>query len=169
MVVKHRSSSDSYVDTLQCGKYSLPYGPELISKTSRETTQVCKLLTVVPALVNISILLAIFYSLYTTHTKLSMKDIQLKQTHVNFDYVENLLIESEEAVDSTHTSLSNLQSQLMNLLPGGQEEYIVDRGEEFSGEALYKKIIERQIAMKVRVNELQNTVSGLYRGEAIEQ
>ena len=169
MVFKHRSPRSSYYETLQRGKYSLPYAPEEISKTKREKSRVRNLATTVPALVKVSILLAISYSLYSTHTKLSLRESELEKIRLNFDYVENSLIENEVAVDSTHASLSNLQSQLMNLLPGGQEEYIVDRGDEFDGEGLYKKIVERQLATKARVNELQKTVSGLYRGEAIEQ
>jgi len=75
--------------------------------------------------------------------------------------VEDALSQSEAKVEISDKSLDNLKSQFTN--------YFIVRGEEFNVEALYQKVTERQMAMTDRIHDLQDTISGLHRGEAIEQ
>lgn len=189
MVVKHRSPSGSYIDTLQNKKYSLPYGDSHIDRTSStgslaSTSQqwsptvlesqaqpnkakTRKFSSFVPTVIQITFFAAAYYSINSLHTEISSREKELVTIRNDFEHVENALLQNEAKVDSAHTLLFNLQSQFMSLVPAEHQNVVV-RGEEFNGDHLYKKVVDRQNAMRHRVNDLQHTIANLHHGEALE-
>lgn len=193
MVVVHRTRSSSHIETIEQGKFSLPYGDDQlidrssscgsiasqrqrsrledevhgggVSKTpSRSNVQTGGPLSVVTVLTKILIFLAICYSIHSTRTALSKRDSEMEELRNELAHVENALSQSESKVDKADISLENLRTELVKLLPGGEDHHLAEGDDE----VLYQKITDRQMAMKVRVRELQSTISILHRGQAME-
>jgi len=182
MVVTHRSSSDSYIKTLHsydkfqtnrsASNPSISTTPSILPSFSpgpglTDGAKARRLATIVPNVVKICFFATAFCCIYTLRSKLSIRDSELSTIRRDFDYIEEALVLTEAEVNRAHKSLANLQTKFGNLLPGGQED--ATNGEEFNKEgSLFQKIDSRQNAMKRRVNDLQNTIAALHRGEAIE-
>jgi len=191
MVVKHRSPSDSYIQTLNDEKYSLPYGDTQLNRSSSSGTNISlqatdtsmrdkhstiprfirnnsrRAVSVLPSLTKISFFVAACYGIRTLLTEVRIREKELQSVRREFTFVEDALLQNEAKVDGAHTALFDLQTQFTKLLPG-DHKHTVAKGEEFNGGALYEKIVNRQTAMKDRVNELQDTIADLNYMEAIE-
>eukprot|EP00555_Chaetoceros_dichaeta_P005728 CAMPEP_0198261298 /NCGR_PEP_ID=MMETSP1447-20131203/10035_1 /TAXON_ID=420782 /ORGANISM="Chaetoceros dichaeta, Strain CCMP1751" /LENGTH=367 /DNA_ID=CAMNT_0043949159 /DNA_START=71 /DNA_END=1174 /DNA_ORIENTATION=+ len=183
MVVTHRSPSDSYLQTLQSDvKYQTnrsASNPSVSSPSSilpsfssgpglTDDAKARRSAALVPNVIKICFFATAFYCIYTLRSKLSIRDNELSTIRRDFDYIEEALVLTEAEVNRAQNSLVSLQTKFGNLLPGGQEVGAT-KGEEFNKEGtLFQKIESRQNAMKRRVNELQNTIAGMHRREAVE-
>jgi len=179
MVVKHRSISDSYINTLHADdKLNLPYGGRLSSgnnssqpavspsflesQTKTNGPKTRTLTSIVSTLVKISFSVAAFYCIYSMRQILKIKDNELLTIRRDFDYIEEALTITQAEVNRARTSLVNLQSQFGNLLPGSPKSM----GPEWEG--TFTKIVGRQNAMTGRIRDLQHTIATMHRREAIE-
>ena len=189
--MKHRSVSSSYVDTLRSGKHTLAYDDGELGQASPAGSMVSqpqwlqsqtasanqapdyrvknrKLMSFIPALMNILFFVAISYSIYSLRSELATKDNELVAINYYFNDIEDTLLRNDVKLDSARTSLLSIHSKFTSLLPGTQENKLTPE-QEFNSGAVFQKIVDRQNAMQTRVSELHNISADLYRRNVIEQ
>jgi len=137
------------------------------SALATDISKAFRLASLVPTLVKICFFTTAFYCIYTLRTKLEIRDNELLSIRSDFKYIEEALVVTEDEVNRAQRSLLNMQSKFISLLPEGQDN-VFKKGDEFNRERTFKRIVNRQDAMKRRVNELQNTIAGLHHAEALE-
>ena len=117
---------------------------------------------------NVLFFIALCFGAYSIHTELLTKDIELRAIRRELGYAEETLLGNDAIIEQEHKRLSHLQSKMMSLLPGGQNNNAARR-DNFNIDALYKTIVNRQNATQNRIDYLQENIANLHREEAIEQ
>lgn len=180
MVLNQRLPLKSYINSFQNEKFLPRYkavqlGEVISSGVSKTSHQhkiyTCKPRSALPKLVTISIFIAICYTIYTLRLELAIRESELVSIRLGVDHVEDVLSRNEGELNSTDAALGNLNSRFIHLLPflAADWDQFTTRMKDISGDALYKKVLDRSNAMESRVHELEDSIASSNYFEAIEQ
>jgi len=186
MVVISHSPRSPYINNNHSKKISLRYGgerdprfwqttpkgtnsldPEGIPKTIPSKTQSRRrrLPSSVISILEALFCLAVFYAIYSLRADLSAKDAEMDQIRRDFSRAQDSVNNNKLILDKTHSSIDELESLFMDLLPGGRSAMLAN-GEKFELDVVFEKIVGRRDETQHRIDNLQGILGDLNRGEA---
>lgn len=189
MVIKKRSSCDSTFDVYINNKHTVPYGNMPIKKYAacgyvaskrdqshtpvflesvKQPNKIRSVGLILSILVKISLFVLLCYHIFSLYDNLTERDMLIRDIRTDLENAELTLEQNHAKIEKAQARSISLKYQIRDLLSEKEREAISD-GKELSADLMYQKIVDRQSAMVVRVNELQRGMALIYRGQAEEQ